>query len=42
MLETLSTVVVPEPINRPDERFIVGSAPARSFPALEKSRLETT
>ncbi len=23
MLETLSTVVVPEPINRPDERFIV-------------------
>jgi lipopolysaccharide/colanic/teichoic acid biosynthesis glycosyltransferase len=23
MLETLSTVIVPEPINRPDERFIV-------------------
>ena len=33
MLETLSTVVVPEPINRPDERFIVAVRAGEELPA---------
>lgn len=33
MLETLSTVVVPEPIMRPDERFIVGLPATEQIPA---------
>ena len=41
MLETLSTVIVPEPINRPDERFIVGTR-GEELPALEKTGLEVT
>lgn len=32
MLETLSTVVVPEPINRPDERFIVAVRAGEELP----------
>ena len=42
LVETLSTVVVPEPINRPDERFIV-RAPAEELSGrLEQSGLEVT
>ena len=33
MLETLSTIVVPEPINRPDERFIVAVRAGEELPA---------
>jgi lipopolysaccharide/colanic/teichoic acid biosynthesis glycosyltransferase len=42
MVETLSTVVVPEPIKRPDERFIVGIRSGEDVAALEKTRLEAT
>ncbi len=34
MLETLSTVVVPEPINRPDERFIVAVRAGEELPSV--------
>jgi len=33
MLETLSTVAVPDKISRPDERFIVAARPAEELPA---------
>jgi len=33
LLETTSTIVVPEPINRPDERFIVGTRSEEELPA---------
>ena len=42
MLETLSTVVVPEPINRPDERFIVGDARRRGAPGAREARPRAT
>ena len=38
MLETLSTIFVPEPINRPDERFIVAArAGEEAQPSLESA-----
>jgi lipopolysaccharide/colanic/teichoic acid biosynthesis glycosyltransferase len=37
MLETLSTVAVPEPINRPDERFIVAARAAEELAPLERT-----
>jgi lipopolysaccharide/colanic/teichoic acid biosynthesis glycosyltransferase len=43
MLETLSTVFFPEPINRPDERFIVGARAGDELPSgLEEKSLEAT
>ena len=38
MLETLSTVFVPVPINRPDERFIVAARAGEEIqPSLESA-----
>ena len=37
MLETLSTVFVPEPMKRPDERFIVGTREGQEPPRLEEA-----
>ncbi|HEX2359774.1 MAG TPA: sugar transferase [Solirubrobacterales bacterium] len=38
MLETLSTVFLPEPANRPDERFIVASREAEEVPGNTRPR----
>ena len=42
MLETLSTVFVPEPVNRPDERFIVSARGGTQATTIEPPGVETT